>query len=355
MRSPPGSVSPTATIWVSPVASASRIATDVEPLSMDAAKATAPVDPTAGQRPKWAIVPPPGAGSPSREIARVRPLSTTKIAASTGANLSMPWKAMTPASLSPMRSENLAKMPPIGVSSPAATTIWMRSPVATKTPPGTALPSTTAAKATCPPALTASAPHGGEEDHVAARIDGRGVDTGEHARWHARRGAPGRGDRAQASGGPGEDALDGAPTRHRGRERDRARVVQGRRRMLAEAREPADSRHPVALARHRHEAAGALEEDPFVRAAPGEGREERDVAPRIDRRDDRQRFLAESVEAAAARHRVARTGERAEHVRLAGVRHGGRARRERGEQEQADERRAGRIRQEYRKIGEGPQ
>jgi hypothetical protein len=205
------------------------------------------------------------------------------------------------------------------------------------------LPSTTAANATAPEALTAGgpnpakvppagaarhhrlgglapAPHGGEEDHVAARVDRGRVDAGEHRRRHARHRHAGGRDRAEPAGRPGEDALDRASARHRGREGDGARVVERRGRMLAKAGELADPGDPVASPGHRDDAAGALEEDALVGDASAERSEEGDVAARIDRCDDRQSLLAEAVEAAAARDRIAGAREGAERVCLAGMR-----------------------------------
>ena len=194
----------------------------------------------------------------ARDHAR-RPSSTAKIAAATGANSSMPWNATTPASLRSTRSENFAKMPPIGVSSPAPTSIWMRSPLATKMPPGAALPSTTAAKATAPRALIAGGPNAAkatpagaaspwattfrsvppradqdgvqrlaaapdrrQEHDVAPRIDAGSRD--QRARSTASR-EPGFRwcDRAEPAGRPGEDALDGLADRTPRRRRRRPR------------------------------------------------------------------------------------------------------------------------------------
>ncbi len=108
--------------------------------------------------------------------------------------------------------------------------------------------------------------------------------------------------------------------------------------MLAESGEAADPRHAVAFAGHRDDAPGALQKDALVRGAVAQAREEHDVAPGVDRRDDGQRLLAESIERAAARGRVAGAGDRAQDVRRVGVREIPRAGRELREQEQGDHR-----------------
>jgi hypothetical protein len=64
----------------------------------------------------------------------------------------VPW------SLKPIRPENLAKIPPMGVSSPAARTMRIRPPLATKIPPGTARPSNAAPKAPAPSRFTLGEP-----------------------------------------------------------------------------------------------------------------------------------------------------------------------------------------------------
>src|SRR2546425_7793160 len=74
-----------------------------------------------------------------------------------------------PVSLSPSRSENFAKMPPIGVASPAPRTIWIGPPFQTNTPPGTALPSTAAANATVPSRLIDGGPKPAKVPPAGAR------------------------------------------------------------------------------------------------------------------------------------------------------------------------------------------
>src|SRR6266850_71622 len=317
MRSPPGSVSPTATICASREPSASRTATGLGPASMEAAKAMVPPGPTAGQRPKWVIVPPAGAGSPRRETTRGRPPSTAKIAASTGANLSMPWNATTPASLRPTRSENLAKMPPMGVSSPAPASIWMRSPLVTKMPPGTALPSTTAAKATAPLALMAGGPK-------AAKTPPAGAGSPWATTF---RNAPPLLTRMASS--------DSRPRRMV------ARKMMSPRALIAGTSRPASTLDGmpgaglpvVATARRRPADHAKMPSTARPPDAAAQRREERDVAARVDGGDHRERLLAEAIEGAAAGRRIAGARDRAQGGRLGA----GRGRRDAGGKEHEDD------------------
>ena len=89
---------------------------------------------------------------------RVPAPSLVKIPADAGAFLRIAWTATTPVSPRAMRSENFVKMPPMGVSSPAPTSIRRRPPSTRKIPPGVPRPSMTAANATAPRLLRAGAP-----------------------------------------------------------------------------------------------------------------------------------------------------------------------------------------------------
>ena len=140
------------------VAVETKAATSATPRSTDAVKPTAPPALRAGQSPKWEKTPPPGAASPIATTLRGRPPSTTNTAWAIGASLSAAVNATAPAPFRATRSENFAKIPPIGVSSPAPTSIRILPALATNTPPGTARPSTTAANATAPAALSAGTP-----------------------------------------------------------------------------------------------------------------------------------------------------------------------------------------------------
>src|SRR5262245_57293709 len=155
---PPGSASPTAAILDMPDAPVMNAAIGVGPASTDATNPTAPAALTAGHGPKWENVPPPGALSPVAATARMRPLSIENTAAAADAFLRPAWNATTPASLRATRSENLVKMPPTGVSSPAPTSIVILPASARNRPPGTPRPSTTAMKTSAPRLLSDGGP-----------------------------------------------------------------------------------------------------------------------------------------------------------------------------------------------------
>src|SRR5262249_29884530 len=128
----------------------------------------------------------------------------------------------------------------------------------------------------------APAPDRGEEHDVAARVHRRRIETGDHARGHARRGTARDRDGVETAPRPREDPLDRAAARHGGGEHDGAVVADGRCRMLGEPGEAADPRHAIALAGHREDASATAEEDALVGAAAAELREERDLTLVVD-------------------------------------------------------------------------
>ena len=134
MRSPPGSASPTPTTSVRPAALAERdgdglwagprsTADERRGGAVGADRGPEPEVHDGAARGRRRI----GRGATPRADVRCRSRRSRPRPARTSA---CRGRRSTPPSLSAMRSENFAKMPPIGESSPAPTIIWMRSPVA---------------------------------------------------------------------------------------------------------------------------------------------------------------------------------------------------------------------------------
>src|SRR5215472_1639355 len=94
-----------------PAGPATNTPVDGGPGSTDAVNATIPLELSAGQNPKFEKTPPRGAASPSATIFLTCLPSATNVADRLGASFRIAVNATVPALLMATRSENFAKIP----------------------------------------------------------------------------------------------------------------------------------------------------------------------------------------------------------------------------------------------------